>query len=94
MGCALGEFYNYTNPEKYVGIDINVLPDGKRKILQGDYRKVENFGELLKDYNPTAFVSLFSTEITAPAVENHTLYEKIFQEVSSIQSGLVSGFYY
>lgn len=46
------------------------------------------------DWESDCFVSLFSTEITASAEENQTLYERLFKEIPTLRYGLVSGFYY
>jgi len=40
------------------------------------------------------FVSLFSTEITAPHRKNQRLYEVLFANLPEMRFGLVSGFYY
>lgn len=45
-------------------------------------------------YRPTAFVSLFSSEITDQWTKNYDLYHRLFEAIPSLQAGLVSGFYY
>ena len=97
FGCgAFNEFLVHAKPREYVGIDVNVSPeDGERKrLIAANYRKIENLADVVQPNWPTAFVSLFSTEITAPTAENYKLYEKIFRELPTVLSGLVSGFYY
>ena len=97
FGCgAFNEFYVHANPLEYVGIDANAVPEenmGKR-IIAADYRKTDDIAKIIHPNWPTAFVSLFSTEITAPTAENYKLYEQMFRQLPTIKSGLVSGFYY
>lgn len=96
FGCgAFNEFFVHAKPRNYVGIDVHLQPEaGTRRLIQADYRKTANLTELILPDLPTAFVSLFSTEITVPSKENYAFYEEIFKELLTIQSGLVSGFYY
>lgn len=96
FGCgAFNEFLVYAKPLKYVGIDVNVSPEeGKRRLIKADYRKIDNLKNIVNPDLPTAFVSLFSTEITAQIYKNYEFYEKVFRELTTIKSGLVSGFYY
>lgn len=96
FGCGVfNEFLIYTKPDVYVGIDTNVsVKNSDRVLIQADYRTVSDLSAILKNQSPAAFVSLFSTEITAPTKENYKLYEKIFREIPSINYGLVSGFFY
>ena len=96
FGCgAFNEFSVYGKPQSYLGIDINAAPEANRKLVKADYRNAGNLTELIghKSFH-TAFVSLFSTEITAYKQENYKFYERVFKELSTINSGLVSGFYY
>ncbi|MBR9691555.1 hypothetical protein GOV06_02115 [Candidatus Woesearchaeota archaeon] len=91
FGCgAFNEFFVHSKPERYMGIDANAASQD----INADYRNTENLAELIQPETPTAFVSLFSTEITARFEDNYLLYEKIFDEIPTICSGLVSGFYY
>jgi hypothetical protein len=96
FGCGkFNEFLRYARPKSYVGIDLNVSQEeNSGRLIQADYRKIDNLTSLISPDTPLAFVSLFSTEITAPTEENYELYERIFTELPTIQSGLVSGFYY
>ena len=96
FGCGqFNEFFVHGRPERYVGLDISASSqDDKRKIIQADYRNAKNLAELIRPETPTAFVSLFSTEITASFKDNYSLYERIFRDIPTIRSGLVSGFYY
>jgi len=99
FGCgAFNEFFVHALPSVYIGIDANAITpfpaDPIKKLIAADYRKVENLAELINPHLPAAFVSLFSTEITAPVSENYKLYEKVFKQLPTIKSGLVSGFYY
>ena len=94
FGCGMfNEFFVHANPQRYIGIDVNVPTEsGEKRLIQADYRNMPLTD--LTCHSPTAFVSLFSTEITAPADENYTFYEKIFRELPTVNSGLVGGFYY
>ncbi len=96
FGCgAFNEFLVHGRPEKYLGVDINIAShDDKRRLIRADYRKVRNLAKLIHPETPTAFVSLFSTEITAPFKENYQFYGRVFREISTVRAGLVSGFYY
>jgi hypothetical protein len=97
FGCgAFNEFFVYVKPLEYVGLDVNVSPEEgeSRRLIPADYRKSEDLISIIQPNWPTAFVSLFSTEITAPHAENYALYEKIFNQLPTIKAGLVSGFYY
>jgi hypothetical protein len=96
FGCGrFKEFLVYAKPEEYTGIDINISQDYLNPIcfIKADYRKIKKFSDFISP-NITSFVSLFSTEITAPREDNYKFYERIFNELPSIQLGLVSGFYY
>jgi hypothetical protein len=87
FGCGRSrEFRLYARHRSYTGVDLD---DTARVRL--DYRGMD-----LAQLHPgiTAFVSLFSTEITAPPLENCRFYERVFQEMPHIQAGLVAGFYY
>ncbi len=96
FGCGMfNEFFVHAKPRKYVGIDVQILSqEDERRLIQADYRHIHDLMGLIFPALPTAFVSLFSTEITAPLKENYVFYEKVFKDVHSITSGLVSGFYY
>lgn len=95
FGCgAFNEFNIYARPLRYFGIDVNV-PSGDPLLIKADYRRISDLGQLFRPtIPPSAFVSLFSTEITAPKEENYRFYEKVFRELPTVNSGLVSGFYY
>ena len=62
-----------------------------RRLIKGDYR-FQPIRELLGGFKPTAFVSLFSTELTAPAGINYKFYRDLFS--MGVGIGIVSGFYY
>jgi len=96
FGCGMfNEFYEFAKPDKYLGIDLNTSESKPNKLLlQIDYRKIKDLGLQAGNHSPTAFVSLFSSEITAPTNENYEFYERVFREIPSIKFGLVSGFYY
>jgi hypothetical protein len=94
LGCGqFNEFKCYAKPSSYLGIDTHaILPN-----VKADYRSV-NLMTLLKESHlglkdPSAFVSLFSTEITSHYGENYRLYDRIFTELP-VKMGLVSGFFY
>jgi len=96
FGCGeFNEFLVHGRPEKYIGVDVNVSSqDTKQRVIHADYRNAANLAKLIQPDAPTAFVSLFSTEITAPFEDNYCFYERIFRDIPTIRSGLVSGFYY
>jgi len=102
FGCGLfNEFYEFAKPFEYIGVDVNMSESKKNKVLvKADYRKTDDLHSLLRTnlpgiyYSPGAFVSLFSTEITAPTDENYKFYNGVFRKIPAIKSGLVSGFYY
>lgn len=90
LGCGQSrEFYVYVNPLAYLGIDINAQA---LNIHRGDYRSGEAM-DTIQEFGPSAFVSLFSAEITASVEQNYILYEQLFR-CSTIKMGLVSGFFY
>lgn len=90
LGCGTSkEFQRYAKPFFYFGVD-NQAPGAHK----ADYRK-DDLVVLLGSFTPTAFVSLFSTEITAPADSNYDFYDYLFSESAwDIEAGLVSGFFY
>ena len=93
LGCGQSTeyFWHATAPACYQGFDVN---EGDRAIA-ANYRDpafVETVHAL--DWKPDAFVSLFSTECTATALENAELYERLFREIPTIEYALVAGFYY
>ena len=45
-------------------------------------------------FQPTAFVSLFSTELGHSPEEKYALYERIFARIPKLLYGLVGGFFY
>ena len=90
LGSGVGEFKKFYKPKGYLGVDANC--EESFNTRKANYRTCD-FKKELRGYKPTSFVSLFSTEITAPTAENYMLYEKLFSELKII-SGLVSGFYY
>lgn len=97
LGCGqFNEFQRFRRPRRYVGVDVNVTPrrTAARRLIEGDYRNLDLVGEAVREHGATAFVSLFSSEITAATAVNYRFYEQLFAAFPSIQAGLVSGFYY
>jgi hypothetical protein len=97
LGCGqFNEFLHYRKPQRYVGLDVNVKPrrSKNRKLLEGNYRNFDLVAKAVAEHDVTAFVSLFSSEITAPSAENYAYYQRLFDALPSIQAGLVGGFYY
>lgn len=98
LGCGhVNEFYRYgrPRPQMYVGVDVNAgtRQSKTRKLLVGDYRQLDTIKREIRTQALTAFVSLFSVEITATHQTNYELYNRLFAE-TNLQAGLVSGFYY
>ena len=96
LGCGVfNEYWHYAKPQpaQYIGVDINAIPDAGYSFstIPGDYRDINFLSEIKCDTK--AFVSLFSTEITAPHTENYRFYERLFTELG-FEEGLVSGFFY
>lgn len=103
LGCGRSQEYKHQGYyADYLGFDLNA-EDPECKI---DYRNpefthlVDQIVEQRRDrhnqvwaFPPGAFVSLFSSEITASEHENRLLYEGLFRHWP-IQTALVSGFYY
>lgn len=93
LGCGKSnEYFRFGHPVSgYQGFDVNEA----NYAITANYRKPE-FIETIHglDWKPDAFVSLFSVECTATALENAELYERLFREVPTIQHALVAGFYY
>lgn len=106
IGCGVfNEFNTFYRPKHYTGIDLNADIKDRTKdrnnnalFIQGNYRDrafldaALHTDKLVGDAE--AFVSLFSSEITAPAYENYELYNHLFETCPNIRAGLVSGFYY
>lgn len=104
LGCGQSsEYLRFANPLIYVGVDLNEdamtwrkpkhKGRGNVRSLQMNYRGGSVLDSVLRDNQVTAFVSLFSSEITAPPEENYKLYRQLFKN-EGITAGLVSGFYY
>lgn len=98
LGCGLREFKRFAEPLQYIGIDK--IEEGDADIV-ADYRDPETLGKITEfcEENghllcPSAFISLFSSEITACADVNYALYRRIFENMRSVRRALVSGFYY
>lgn len=93
FGCGTSEFkkYNLNKNIKYVGIDLNKISDN----IVGDYTKMSS-NEIVEKigFSPTVFISLFSSELIMPVKEKYEFYSNVFNNFTSIQCGLVSGFYY
>lgn len=96
LGCGLSEFYYQTSPRFYVGVDLNMAPTDDTKLVraQGNYRDVDFVREQARMNGATAFVSLFSSEITASREENTRFYEQLFAAIPSLRTAVVSGFFY
>lgn len=96
LGCGEFQEFRRTFPDKYVGIDVNPFDTSVSEILHLDYRQIDWSDQLIRHICrfATGFVSLFSTEITAPVANNYALYERLFNELPNLRVGLVSGFYY
>ena len=97
LGCGqFNEYLRHRRPARYLGIDVNVAKktSANRRLVTADYRCLELVERLAKEQASTAFVSLFSAEITAPCEQNYRFYEELFLQIPTIQAGLVSGFYY
>jgi hypothetical protein len=87
FGCGRSrEFRLFTRHLSYIGIDLD-----ETARVRLDYRTMD-LDQIPSD--TTAFVSLFSSEITAPPMENELFYRRIFRDLPNIQAGLVAGFYY
>ena len=86
LGCGTTEFLKFAKPSTYAGIDEH---PNKPYVMRGDYRKMK-----LTFPAATAFVSLFSIELTGKIDENYALYKQLFEQNLSMQAGLVGGLYY
>lgn len=95
LGCGKSQEFRRFGPwTSYVGYDANAEKSAaSRDPRPGDYRD-PGFIDLVGTLSASAFVSLFSTEITAPAEENTRLYTTLFERAPTMHWGLVSGFYY
>jgi hypothetical protein len=87
FGCGRHQEFARSLPQHYLGIDQIENVVGRRE----DYRTMDL--TTLPDYL-TGFVSLFSSEITAPYYHNYPFYNRVFQTCPNIRAGLVSGFFY
>lgn len=99
LGCGQShEFLRHIVPFQdwsYYGIDLNVETHSTKpriSFVKADYRTFDF--KFLGSFGINPFISLFSSEITAPSQENYKLYERIFAEIPTIKYGLVSGFFY
>ena len=92
LGCGLREFNAYHEWHSgYVGVDEL----SQRADIRFNYRSRPELSCLVGgDFKPSAAVSLFSSEVTASACVNWTFYNHLFIDFPSLQSMLVSGFYY
>jgi hypothetical protein len=92
LGCGqCQEFRRYGGCAYYKGIDLNA--EDHLGIVKGNYRDWLTLRREISK-KQKSFVSLFSSEITAPYQENYKLYSFIFKTFPHIKYGLVSGFYY
>jgi hypothetical protein len=94
LGCGQSrEFMRWFCPSKYVGIDLAAPAADVRE----DYRHLVNLLAVQKYpalESWSAFVSLFSCEITGHFTDNYKLYNSLFVLRGETQAGLVSGFFY
>jgi len=90
IGCGLGEFDRYCEPERYVGVDRNNA-GSVLSFVQADYTDLAFLTQL--PFDPNVFVSLFSVEACLPAADRYAFYERLFSE-TGVVLGLVAGFYY
>lgn len=93
LGCGTCEFYKYTRHERkikqYHGIDLNHRePDSS--VTLGSYKSFP----IHCPFKPTAFISVFSTELTMTVEKRYAFYKQMFAEFPTINYGMVSGFYY
>jgi hypothetical protein len=87
LGCGEAqEFRRFGPAGRYCGVDSTA----KAANVRLDYRRMD---WRAWPVCATAFVSLFSVEITSTPSANYRLYEQLFTH-KNIGSGLVSGFYY
>jgi hypothetical protein len=95
FGCGLCEYHKYGAYDSYLGIDKN-HKEFQVNVINEDYATMtkEKLKEIIKTYNISAFVSLFSTECCLSTEEKYKLYESIFCENECIIGGIVSGFFY
>lgn len=99
LGCGRSqEFLRRYQPSHYLGIDLEVEPDPDIALIKGNYRSLldadADIRRAILDFAPTAFVSLFSTELTQPWQQNQFLYNELFSMCPTLECGLVSGLYY
>jgi hypothetical protein len=93
LGCGRSNEYFRFGPDvkAYQGFDVQESQHGM--VL--DYRGPDLIQTMRTlDWEPDAFVSLFSAECTATPIQNAELYERLFREIPTIKHGLVTGFYY
>lgn len=98
LGCGRSqEFLRNHRPSHYLGIDLEVESDPNTALIKGDYRSLDadtDIRRAILDFAPTAFVSLFSTELTQPWQRNQLFYSNLFSMYPTLECGLVSGLYY
>lgn len=96
FGCGKAmEFLVHYSPKFYLGIDNNACESGgKAKILKADYKTDLVAKNSVDHFKPSAFVSLFSSEITNNYIANYRFYKWLFARFPTLVCGLVSGFYY
>ncbi len=98
LGCGRSqEFYKYRQPTHYLGIDLEIESDPNIILIRANYRNLEvdiDLQNAIQDFAPTAFVSLFSSEITKDWKSNQTFYAQLFSMYPTLKYGLVSGLYY
>jgi hypothetical protein len=97
FGCGQHREYNeHAWPIQYLGVDLNAVKDWRDEDGLWETR-IEDYRTMDLTSLPTwatGFVSLFSSEITAPYYHNYPFYNRVFRTCPNIKAGLVSGFFY
>jgi SAM-dependent methyltransferase len=88
LGCGTGEYERRMKPLRYFGVDAD--KDAPAADAVCDYTVTLP----ILPFEPTVFVSLFSTEACLPSYDAYDLYDKLFEVYPTIDGALVSGFYY
>ena len=92
LGCGSCEFHTYAKYEHnlYFGIDLHHI-EPEMPVAQGTFNDVMTIN---LPFDPTGFVSLFSTELKLSAKERYKLYEAMFRKFPNLRAGMVSGIYH
>jgi hypothetical protein len=90
LGCGTCEFHRYDRcHRRYHGVDLLYEEPGM-PVARADFKVMP----IPCPFRPTAFVSLFSTELILPVEERYALYGRLFTELPTIRAAMVAGFYY